>query len=187
VYRLFPVKQFCGCEIREPFQKTNIILQQNLKEGIKYNDYWKCKNCIENDEKSLLNNNIKITKCFITKWTRFRDTNSFRLHVIVFVFFVYVRSVVSLKDRGRGLNYNGNQRWSDSGFLLSNPSCFWKMISVPIRILFCGNHTIRIRKLSESLLCCTTYIFVLCLFCPIWQNNCWSYFAYSWTRVVEVV
>ena len=34
---------------------------------------------------------------------------------------------------------------------------------------------------------CTTYIFVLCLFCLMRQNNFWSYFAFSWTWLVETV
>jgi len=42
-------------------------------------------------------------------------------------------------------------------------------------------------KLSESVLCCTTHIFVLCLFCLIRQNNGWSYFTFCWTRLVELV
>jgi len=41
-------------------------------------------------------------------------------------------------------------------------SCFVKMIS---ESCFGWNHTICIQKLSESVLWCTTYIFVLCLFC----------------------
>jgi len=44
-----------------------------------------------------------------------------------------------------------------------------------------------ILSVSESVLWCATYIFVLCLFCLVGQNNCWNYFAFSWTRSVEVV
>jgi len=78
------------------------------------------------------------------------------------------------------------QRWSDCGFLLSDRILFLKN-DIRIRSCFGWNHTIHIRKLSESVLCCTTYIFVLCLFCLVRQINCWSYFAFSWTRLVEVV
>jgi len=31
------------------------------------------------------------------------------------------------------------------------------------------------------------YIFVWCLFCLTRQNNRWNYFAFSWTRLAEVV
>jgi len=45
-------------------------------------------------------------------------------------------------------------------------SWFWKMISfIRSESCFGWNGTIRIRKLSESVLRCTTYISVLCLFC----------------------
>jgi len=70
----------------------------------------------------------------------------------------------------------GNQ--GDSGFSLSDPILFVKNdIRIRSESCFGWNHTIRIRKLSESVLQCTTYIFVLCLFCLMRQNNCWSYFA----------
>jgi len=64
------------------------------------------------------------------------------------------------------------QRWSDSDFSLSDPILFLKN-DIRIRSESCSgwNHTIRIRKLSESVLWCTTYIFVLCLFCLMRQNN----------------
>ena len=82
----------------------------------------------------------------------------------------------------------GAQRWSDSGFLLSDPILFLKNDTrIRSESCFGRNHTIRIRKLSESVLWCTIYIFVLCLFCLVRQNNCWSYFAFSWTRLVKVV
>jgi len=72
------------------------------------------------------------------------------------------------------------QRWSDSGFLLSDPILFLKN-DIRIRSKSCigSNHTTRIWKLSGSVLRCTTHIFVLCLFCLMRQNNCWSYFAFS--------
>ena len=71
-------------------------------------------------------------------------------------------------------------RWSDSGFSLSDPILFLKNdIRIRSESCFGWNHTIRIWKLSESVLQCTTYIFVLCLFCLVRQNNCWSYFAFS--------
>jgi len=64
------------------------------------------------------------------------------------------------------------QRWSDSGFLLSDPILFWKNdIRSRSESCFGWNHTIRIRKLSESVLWCTTYIFVLCLFRLMRQNS----------------
>ena len=80
------------------------------------------------------------------------------------------------------------QRWSDSGFLLSDPILFLKNdIRFRSESCFGGNHAIRIRKLSECVLWCTIYIFVLCLFCLVRQTNCWSYFAFSWTWLVKVV
>jgi len=81
-----------------------------------------------------------------------------------------------------------HQRWSDSDFLLSDPILILKNdISIRSESCFGWNHTIRIWKLTESVLRCTTYIFVLCLFCLMRLNNFWSYFAFSWTRLVEVV
>jgi len=63
------------------------------------------------------------------------------------------------------------QRWSDSGFSLSDPILFLKnYIRIRSESCFGWNHTIRIRKLSESILRCTTYIFVLCLFCLMRLN-----------------
>jgi len=51
------------------------------------------------------------------------------------------------------------QRWSDSGFSLSDPTVFSKNdIRIRSESCFGWNHTIRIRKLSESALWCTTYI-----------------------------
>ena len=66
-------------------------------------------------------------------------------------------------------------------------SCFWKMISDQNPVL-----VENILSVSESVLWCTTYIFVLCLFCLVrqnncWSYNCWSYFAFSWTRLAEIV
>jgi len=65
-----------------------------------------------------------------------------------------------------------HQRCSDSDFSLSDPILFLKN-DIRIRSESClgWNHTIRNRKLSESVLWCTTYIFVLCLFCLTMQNN----------------
>jgi len=79
------------------------------------------------------------------------------------------------------LSHEANsQRWSDNGFLLSDPILFLKNnIHIRSDSCFGWNHTIRIWKLCESVLRCTTYIFVLCLFCLVRQNNCWSYFAFS--------
>jgi len=72
----------------------------------------------------------------------------------------------------------GNLRLSDRVFLLSDPILFLKNdIRFRSESCFGWNHTIRIRKQSESVLWCTTYIFALCLFCLI---------AFSWTRLVEV-
>ena len=80
------------------------------------------------------------------------------------------------------------QRWSDSGYLLSDPILFLKNdIRIRSESCFGWNHTIRIRKLSKSALWCTTYIFVLCLFCLMRKNNFWSYFAFSWTWLVETI
>jgi len=80
------------------------------------------------------------------------------------------------------------QRWSDSDFLLSDPILFLKNdIRIRSESFFAWSHTISVRKLSESVLWCTTYIFVLCLFCVTRQNNFWSYFAFSWIGLVEVV
>jgi len=60
------------------------------------------------------------------------------------------------------------QRWSDSGFVLSDPILFLKNdIHIRSKSCFGWKHTIRIQKLSESVLWCTTYISVLCLFCLI--------------------
>jgi len=53
-------------------------------------------------------------------------------------------------------------------FLLSDPDpILFLKNDIRIRSESClgWNHTIRIRKLSESILWCTTCIFVLCLFC----------------------
>ena len=63
--------------------------------------------------------------------------------------------------------------------LLSNPILFLTN-DIRIRSESCygWNHTIRIRKLSKSVLRCTTYIFLLCLFYLMRQNNCWRYFAF---------
>jgi len=80
------------------------------------------------------------------------------------------------------------QRWSDSGILLSGPILFLKNdIRIRSESCFGWNHTVRIQKLSESVLRCTVYIFAFCLFCLMRQNNFWSYFAFSWTQLVEVV
>jgi len=58
------------------------------------------------------------------------------------------------------------QRWSDSVFLLSDPILFLKNdIRIRSESCFGWKHTIRIRKLSKSVLWCTTIIFMLCLFC----------------------
>ena len=65
-----------------------------------------------------------------------------------------------------------------SGFSLSRPILFLKN-DIRSESCFGWNHTIRFRKLSESVLRCTTYIFVLGLFCLIRQNDCWSHFAFS--------
>ena len=52
-----------------------------------------------------------------------------------------------------------HQRWSDSGFSLSDPNLFSKNdIRIRSESCFGWNHTIRIRKLSENVLWCTTYI-----------------------------
>jgi len=76
---------------------------------------------------------------------------------------------------------------SFGSFLLSDPILFLKNdIHIQSESCFDWNHTIRIRKLSESVLCYTTHIFVLCLFCLVRQNNFWSYFAFCWTQLVEV-
>ena len=76
--------------------------------------------------------------------------------------------------------YSMHQRRPDSEFSLSDPILFLKNdIRFRSETCFCWNHTIGIRKLSESVLRCTTYIFVLCLFCLMRQNNCGSYFAFS--------
>jgi len=57
------------------------------------------------------------------------------------------------------------QRWSDSGFFLSDPILFLKNdIRIRSESCFGWNHTIRILKLSEIVLWRTTYVFVLCLF-----------------------
>jgi len=64
---------------------------------------------------------------------------------------------------------------------------FEKWYPYPIRILFWLKSYYPYPKTIESVLWCTTYIFVLCLFCLMRQNNFWSYFAVSWTRLVEVV
>jgi len=66
-------------------------------------------------------------------------------------------------------------------------SFFWKMISVsdpnPVSVEF-------ILSVSENYpkaYCAAQHnFFVLCLFCPVRQNNCWSFFAFNWT-LVEVV
>ena len=85
-------------------------------------------------------------------------------------------------------------RWLDSVFLLSDPILFLKNdIRIRSDSCFGWNHAIRIRKLSESVLWFITCIFVLfilpykCLFCAMWQNNCWTYFAFGWIRSAEVV
>jgi len=49
-------------------------------------------------------------------------------------------------------------------FFLSDPTLFLKNDIRP-ESCFGWNHTNRIRKLSKNVLWCTTYIFVLCLFC----------------------
>jgi len=78
------------------------------------------------------------------------------------------------------LRHCGSQRWSDSGFFLSDPILFLKNdIRIRSESCFGLNHTICIRKLSESILRCTAYICVLYLFCLMRQNNGWSYFAFS--------
>jgi len=53
----------------------------------------------------------------------------------------------------------GVQRWSDCVFLLSDPILFLKNdIRMRSESCFGWNHTTRFRKLSESVLWCTTYI-----------------------------
>jgi len=75
------------------------------------------------------------------------------------------------KKLHRTRNGYPNQRWSDSGFSLSDPILFLKnYIRIRSESCFGWNHTTCIRKLSESVLWCTTYIFVLCLFCLMRQN-----------------
>ena len=64
---------------------------------------------------------------------------------------------------------------------------FEKWYPYPIRILFWLNSYYPYPKTIRSVLWCTKYIFVLCLFCLVRQNNCWSFFAFSWTWLVEVV
>jgi len=76
------------------------------------------------------------------------------------------------------------QRWSDSVFCYPILSCFLKMISVS------DPHPVLVKiilSVSENVLWCTTYIFVLCLLCLMRQNHCWNYFTFSWTRLAEVV
>ena len=86
------------------------------------------------------------------------------------------------------LSRRSRQRWSDSGFLLSDPILFVKNdILIRSESCFDWNHTICTRKLSDSVLWRTTYIFVLCLFCLMRINDCWGYFAFNWTRLFEVV
>ena len=59
-----------------------------------------------------------------------------------------------------------DQRWSDSGYSLSDPILFLKNdIRIQSESGYGWNHIIRIWKLSENVLRCTAYIFVLCLFC----------------------
>ena len=79
-----------------------------------------------------------------------------------------------------GLHYNCAyiQRWSDSVFLVSDPILFLKNdIRNRSESCFGWNHTIHIRKLSESVSWSTTYFFVFCLFCLMRQNKFWSYFS----------
>jgi len=53
------------------------------------------------------------------------------------------------------------QRWSDNGYSQSDPILFLKNdIRIRSESCFGKNHTIRLRKLSESVLWCTTCIFV---------------------------
>jgi len=59
----------------------------------------------------------------------------------------------------------------DSGFLLSDPIlCLKNDIRIQSKSCFGWNHTNCIQKLSWSVLCCTTYILGLCLFC----HFCWA-------------
>jgi len=59
------------------------------------------------------------------------------------------------------------QRWSDSGFLLSDLILFLKNdIRIRSESCFGWNHTIRIRKLSEGVLRCITYIFCAVTYLP---------------------
>jgi len=63
--------------------------------------------------------------------------------------------------------HSAQQRWSDSGFLLSDPILFLKNdIRIWSESCLGWNHTIRIRKLSESVLWCTTYIFCVVSILP---------------------
>jgi len=48
---------------------------------------------------------------------------------------------------------------------------FWKWYLIRSESCFGWNHTIHIRKLSENVLRCTTYIVVLCLFCLFRQKK----------------
>ena len=83
-----------------------------------------------------------------------------------------------------------NQRWLDSGILLSDPILFlkndiriWSKSLLWLKSYYPHPKTIRDCIMMHSI----GYIFVLCLFCLFRQNNCWRYFVFSWIRLVEVV
>jgi len=68
-------------------------------------------------------------------------------------------------------------------------TCFLKIISVsdPIRILFWLKSYYPYPKTIRKCIVVHNIYFVLCLFCLVRQNNCWSYFTFSWTQLVEAV
>ena len=79
---------------------------------------------------------------------------------------------VRLSVQPTGPSCSAAQWWSDKVFLLSDPILFVKNdIRIRSESGFGWNHVIHIRKLSKSVLWCTTYIFVICLFCLMRQNN----------------
>jgi len=122
-------------------------------------------------------------------------SHQYCFYVVKHVDTVYTPSIKKVKSAGKVfcssqrwtrtntgcvMRYCMVQTWSDKGFLPSDPILFFKNdIRIRSESCFGWNHIIRFRKLSESVLRCTTYIFVLRLFCLMRQNKCWTYLAFS--------
>ena len=65
-------------------------------------------------------------------------------------------------------------------------SCFWKMISVSDPIPVLVEIILSVSEKYPKVYCDAQHTFLCCVYFAL-QNNCWSYFALNWARLVEVV